>query len=71
MTCRSETRDLLPFYAAGTLGESQRPMVEAHLRDCPDCRAELALWQHVGSLTVESDLALPQGPERGTGWEQR
>ncbi len=32
---------LLPWYAGGTLTESERLMVEAHLRECAECRGEL------------------------------
>jgi anti-sigma factor RsiW len=32
---------LLPWYVAGTLAENERLMVEAHLRECPECRHEL------------------------------
>jgi anti-sigma factor RsiW len=33
---------LLPWYVSGTLAERERRMVEAHLRDCAECRGELA-----------------------------
>ncbi len=46
--------DLLPWYANGTLGESERRMVEDHLAACDDCRRELAacrgLAQAIGDL---------------------
>lgn len=32
---------LLPWYAGGTLAEGERLMVEAHLRECAECRGEL------------------------------
>jgi hypothetical protein len=32
---------LLPWYIGGTLGESERLFVEAHLRECVECRSEL------------------------------
>ena len=34
-------RDLLPLYADGSCSEDSRAAVEAHLRACPACRAEL------------------------------
>lgn len=34
--------DLLPLYHDGVCSEKSRAAVEAHLKDCPDCRAALA-----------------------------
>ena len=34
-------RDLLPLYADGSCSEDSRAAVEAHLRACSACRAEL------------------------------
>ena len=34
-------RDLLPIYADGLESEESRALIEAHLADCPDCRAQL------------------------------
>jgi anti-sigma factor RsiW len=36
-----EVQLLLPWYGAGTLDEAETAMVEAHLGDCAECRAEL------------------------------
>ncbi|HPL30514.1 MAG TPA: zf-HC2 domain-containing protein, partial [Anaerolineae bacterium] len=58
MTCRSDVAELLPLYAAGTLGEDERRAVATHLAACADCRAELALWQQVGGAVVAEDRAL-------------
>ncbi len=58
MSCRSELAELLPLYAAGTLGEEERRAVAAHLAACGDCRAELAFWQEVGGAVVAADRAL-------------
>lgn len=35
-------QDLLPLYHDGVCSEKSREAVEAHLRECPDCRAALA-----------------------------
>lgn len=34
-------RDLLPEWAAGSLDKSRGTLVETHVRECPDCRADL------------------------------
>lgn len=34
--------DLLPLYHDGVCSDASRAAVEAHLKDCPDCRAALA-----------------------------
>ena len=39
----AEIRDLLPDLLHGRLDADARALVEAHLRDCADCRQELAL----------------------------
>jgi len=39
--------ELLPFYANGTLHDTERAEVEAHLRGCLNCRAELAAEQRL------------------------
>ncbi|MCE5197618.1 MAG: anti-sigma factor [Armatimonadota bacterium] len=41
MTCR-EVRDNLSFYLDGMLDERTLEMMEAHIRQCKDCREELA-----------------------------
>ena len=35
-------RDLLPLYHDGVCSDASRAAVEAHLKECPDCRATLA-----------------------------
>ncbi len=46
---------LLPWYAAGSLADSEAERVQRHLRDCPGCRAELA-WQR---RLIETAAPLP------------
>ena len=48
---------LLPWYAAGSLADSEAARVQQHLRDCPACRAELA-WQR---RLVETAAPVPAG----------
>lgn len=48
---------LLPWYAAGSLDDSEAARVQQHLRDCPECRAELA-WQR---RLIETAAPLPAG----------
>jgi len=48
---------LLPWYAAGSLADSEAARVQQHLRDCPECRAELA-WQR---RLIETAAPLPAG----------
>ena len=38
-----EAQKLLPWYANGTLERAEQTRVETHLRDCAECRSELAL----------------------------
>ena len=47
--------DSLPLYATGRLDERQRAELEAHLRACPACQADLGLWQALaGEITAGS-----------------
>ena len=48
---------LLPWYAAGSLADGEAQRVQQHLRDCPECRAELA-WQR---RLIETAAPLPAG----------
>lgn len=52
-----EMQDLLPWYASGSLADSEAARVQQHLRDCPECRAELA-WQR---RLIETAAPLPAG----------
>jgi len=40
----------LAYYAIGALGGRSRRRVEAHLRACPSCRAELVALERTGAL---------------------
>jgi hypothetical protein len=41
MTCAAPERELLPFLAAGALGDDERRAAVAHASGCSDCREEL------------------------------
>jgi hypothetical protein len=45
-----EHPDRLPWYAAGTLGSGERAAIDAHLRGCAECRAELERWSALGRV---------------------
>jgi len=54
------TQELLPLLAAGQLDPAQQAAVEAHLADCPQCQADLALWQGVSTqVQASSREAIP------------
>lgn len=49
------TRDLLPLYADGLCSEETNAQVQAHLRECPECREKLANYQaSIGEESTES-----------------
>src|SRR5262245_12851855 len=52
MRC-DELTELLPDYFQDTLPSSLRSQVEAHLRDCRECAAQLSLWRRLGELPDE------------------
>lgn len=41
--------DLLPLFVAGQLDEAERAEMGNHLDACPDCQADLALWNAVST----------------------
>ena len=74
-----ETELLLPWYAAGRLEGDERARIEAHLRGCARCRAELAAEQRLGAevanLPLDADLGwasmlrrIEETPARRQGW---
>lgn len=48
-----QTWDLIPWLVNDTLDDSQRALVESHLRDCADCREELAFQRRVQAGILE------------------
>ena len=58
MNAHEKITELLPFYAAGSLDKNQEATVETHLADCPQCRADLALWQAVNGEIQQAKRAV-------------
>ena len=55
-----QINDWLPQYAAATLLAEERRQVESHLHECDICRADLAIWQSLGTeINHISNQALP------------
>lgn len=56
-------RDQISFYAAGTLPDGSRAVLDRHLSTCPSCRSELADWERIAvgvtSLADERTSPLP------------
>src|SRR5262245_44590240 len=52
MRC-DELTELLPDYFHDNLPASSRATVEAHLRDCAECAAQVSLWRRLGELPDE------------------
>lgn len=48
--------DDLPKYSVGTLRGRRKARVEAHLRECADCRKELAALERTGELVSAAPL---------------
>jgi len=55
--------ELLPEYAAGTLDPARRAEVEAHLRGCAGCRADLAGWAGLAAAARVGPAEAPAGPD--------
>lgn len=60
--------ELLPWYAAGSLGEDEHARVEAHLATCAICRDELAQWQAVGATLRHAEARIPADEHAEAGW---
>lgn len=50
--------DNIPWFVAGSAGDAERALLEAHLPHCDDCRAELAFQQAV-QRGLQAGPALP------------
>ena len=60
----SWTREMIPWYANGTLSPEETRDVTAHMAECQSCREELALTLRL-KVGVEEELrTLPRLPER-------
>lgn len=55
-SAHGEVRDLLPWFVAGTLDETETRLVDAHLQTCAVCRGELE-WER--QLREANNVALP------------
>jgi hypothetical protein len=52
-----EVSELIPWYVNARIGEADRQRVDAHLRDCGDCRGELQLQRQVhGAMTADPGI---------------
>src|ERR1700758_4863942 len=48
-----EAQTLLPWYMTGQLDDEERAHLEAHLRDCAECQAELRLERRLAEAVTE------------------
>lgn len=55
--------DRLPLYAAGQLDLQEHAEIERHLQACAECRADLQLWQVVGTEITASNSQIPAPPD--------
>lgn len=60
LRCSHELRELLPWYANGTLKTEERAQVEAHLARCARCQRELHELQRIKELVA---LSVERAPE--------
>ncbi|MFL6665354.1 MAG: zf-HC2 domain-containing protein [Rhizobacter sp.] len=51
--------EAIPWLVNGSAGDAQRRSVEAHVRDCDDCRAELARQQQLQAAMAQPPRVLP------------
>jgi hypothetical protein len=52
-----EVSELIPWYVNARIGDGDRQRVEAHLRDCAECRGELQLQRQVhGAMTADPGI---------------
>lgn len=65
LSCK-QTRELFSLYLDQCLSESKVRAMEEHLRDCPGCAAELAIWKKLSRalLLVETPPAPNDLPEK-------
>lgn len=56
--------ELLPWFVNGTASTQERRLVEQHLEQCEDCRAELALQRRLHTAMTQ-DLAATPDLDRG------
>lgn len=61
--CSQELKELLPWYANGTLSPEERTKVEAHLARCTRCQRELQEIQQIKALVALSVESVPEPSE--------
>jgi anti-sigma factor RsiW len=63
MNKHKQAAEALPLYASGQLAAPEREQVEAHLRVCGECRADLALWAALDRelKAASCEVAAPDG----------
>ncbi len=71
MTEHERVAELLPLYSARTLPEDKRQAVERHLQGCAACRADLKLWQMVGSEITASSARVTAPARLAEGAQAR
>lgn len=57
--CSQELKELLPWYANGTLAGAERATVEAHLAQCERCQRELYELRQIKELVALSVESVP------------
>ena len=61
MMSHDEASDLLAVFALDAVDRDEHEQIEAHLAQCPRCRAELAAHRDVAAALGNSVEPLPEG----------
>lgn len=56
MTCCDERRENIPWLVNGTLSKEESSLLEAHLENCSECRADLLLHQNLLAAVLDRDV---------------
>lgn len=62
MNDHSKFAESLPLYVSGALDKTQRQDMERHLKNCPACRSDLALWQGVSRQIGDANRGVAAPP---------
>jgi hypothetical protein len=62
----NEAKELLPFYVNGTLGPSEKEMVEELLKDSPELREQFSFWQNASAAIRAAEAPVRAGHVSGT-----
>src|SRR5579864_8368396 len=60
MTCE-QVSPLLPDYFVRALGDGERNALEAHLEQCAECRAQVAIWEKLALLPEQQPSPMLRG----------